>query len=154
VAFVGPTLGSRQLGSRMKITDTRAVGTTTLRRSGRTETGKGEFARSLDGEPAVQSSKLSPPAPVNGMDSLLALQEVDSDESRGAVQRHAEDLLDELDELRHGLLMGALSRSKLTRLRTLITARRKTANDPRLADILDEIELRAAVELAKYEVSE
>jgi hypothetical protein len=138
----------------MKITDTRSVGTTALRRSGRAESGKGEFARALDGEPAAQASKLSLSTPVSAMDSLLALQEVDPDETRGAVQRHAEDLLDELDELRHGLLVGALSRSQLRRLKTMVSARRATVDDPRLAEILDEIELRAAVELAKYEVSE
>jgi hypothetical protein len=138
----------------MKITDTRAVGTTALRRSGRTETGKGDFARTLDGESATQTSKLSVATPVSGMDSLLALQEVHPDETRGMVRRHAEDLLNELDELRHGLLVGALSRSQLMRLKGLVTARRASIDDPRLAEILDEIELRAAVELAKYEVSE
>lgn len=138
----------------MKITDSRSVGTTALRRSGRTESGKGEFARALEGEPAAQASKLSMSTPVSAMDSLLALQEIHPDEARGAVQRHAEDLLDELDELRHGLLMGALSKVQLKRLKTLVTARRATAADPRLAEILDAIELRAAVELAKYEVSE
>jgi hypothetical protein len=138
----------------MKISDTRSVGTTSLRRSGRTESGKGGFARALDGEPAAQASKLSLSTPVSAMDSLLALQEVSADETRGAIQRHAEELLDELDELRHGLLAGALSRSQLKRLKTMISARRASIDDPRLAEILDEIELRAAVELAKYEASE
>lgn len=138
----------------MKITDTRSVGTTATRRSGRIESGKGDFARALDGEPAAQASKLSLSTPVGAMDSLLALQEVSPEETRRAVQHHAEDLLDELDELRHGLLGGALSRSQLKRLKALISARRASIDDPRLAEILDEIELRAAVELAKYEVSE
>ncbi|MGE5537910.1 MAG: flagellar assembly protein FliX [Gemmatimonas sp.] len=135
----------------MKITDTRAVGTTAPRRSGRSETANGDFARALSGEPAAQASKLSMAAPMTGVDALLSLQEVNGDERRGATRRHAEDLLGELDELRHGLLMGALSRAQLARLKTLVTARRARATDPRLADILDEIELRAAVELAKYE---
>ena len=138
----------------MKITDARAVGTTALRRSGRTESGKGEFVRALDGEAGGQVAKLSRATPVGAMDALLSLQEVNPDESRGDVHRHAEDLLDELDEVRHGLLVGALSRAQLTRLKALVTARRATVHDPRLAEILDEIELRAAVELAKYEVSE
>lgn len=138
----------------MKITDARAVGTTALRRSGRTESGKGEFVRALDGEAGSQVAKLSRATPVGAMDALLSLQEVNPDESRGDVHRHAEDLLDELDEVRHGLLVGALSRAQLTRLKVLVTARRATVSDPRLAEILDEIELRAAVELAKYEVSE
>ena len=137
----------------MKITDTRAVGTTALRRSGRTESGKGEFVRALDGDTGAQVTKLSRATPVGAMDALLSLQEVKPDESQDNVHRHAEDLLDELDEVRHGLLVGALSRAQLTRLKALVTARRATVSDPRLAEILDEIELRAAVELAKYEVS-
>jgi hypothetical protein len=138
----------------MKITDARAVGTTALRRSGRTESGKGEFVRALDGDAGSQVAKLSRATPVGAMDALLSLQEVDPDESRENLQRHAEDLLDELDEVRHGLLVGALSRAQLTRLKALVTARRATVNDPHLAEILDEIELRAAVELAKYEISD
>ena len=137
----------------MKITDTRAVGTTALRRSGRTESGKGEFVRALDGDTGAQVTKLSRATTVGAMDALLSLQEVNPDESQDNVHRHAEDLLDELDEVRHGLLVGALSRAQLTRLKALVTARRATVSDPRLAEILDEIELRAAVELAKYEVS-
>ena len=138
----------------MKITDTRTVGTTAPRRSGRTESGKGGFVRALDGEAGGQVTKLSRTAPVGAMDALLSLQEVNQDEGRDDLHRHAEDLLDELDEVRHGLLVGALSKVQLTRLKKLVTARRATVNDPRLAEILDEIELRAAVELAKYEVSE
>jgi Class II flagellar assembly regulator len=138
----------------MKITDTRAVGTTSLRRLGRTESGKGEFARSLDGEPVAQASKLSLLSPVSGMDALLSLQEVNPDGSNKQSRQHAEDLLAELDELRHGLLMGALSRTQLHRLKSLVNARRATVADPALADILDQISLRAAVELAKYEVAE
>src|SRR4051812_3900882 len=135
----------------MKITDTRAVGTTAPRRSGRSETGNGDFARALSGEPAAQASKLSMTTPMAGVDALLALQEVKGDERRGAMRRHAEDLLGELDELRHGLLIGALSRAQLARLKTLATARRAQVADSRLGEILEEIELRAAVELAKYE---
>lgn len=139
----------------MKITDSRAVGTTALRRTGRTESGKGDFARALGSdESAAPVSKLSVTAPMGSVDSLLALQEVNPDEERGALHRHAEDLLDELDELRHGLLAGALSRHQLTRLKSLVNARRANVTDPRLGEILDEIELRAAVELAKYEAQD
>jgi hypothetical protein len=76
---------------------------------------------------------------------------VKGDERRKAMRRRAEDVLGELDELRHGLLIGALSRSQLTRLKTMIGARRAQLADSGLDEILDEIELRAAVELAKYE---
>lgn len=136
----------------MKITDTRTVSSTALRRAGRTENEKGNFARALDSdEPATHVSRLSLTTPVGSVDSLLALQEVDPDGGKGALHRHAEDLLDELDELRHGLLTGLLTRHQLTRLKSLVNARRAGVTDPRLSEILDEIELRAAVEIAKYD---
>ena len=39
------------------------------------------------------------------------------------------------------------------RLQDLVRAERIQVSDPRLATVLDEVELRAAVELAKYEGS-
>lgn len=135
----------------MKITDNRTVGTTGLRRAGRTDTAKGDFARALDSEEPATHASLSVTAPVGSVDSLLTLQEVDADSGKGALHRHAEDLLDELDELRHGLLMGILTRHQLARLKSLVNARRAGVTDPRLAEILDAIELRAAVEIAKYD---
>jgi hypothetical protein len=47
-------------------------------------------------------------------------------------------------------LAGALSRRSLERLTALVATERAHAVDPRLASVLDEIELRAKVELAKH----
>ena len=97
--------------------------------------------------PAVGSA-----GPLAAVDSLLSLQEV-PDATRGrrrAVQR-AEGMLDSLDEIRNGLLLGAIPRDKLSRLVQAVRARRDDVEDPRLAAVLDEIELRAAVELAKLD---
>jgi hypothetical protein len=58
-------------------------------------------------------------------------------------------LLDRLDELRLGLLGGRLSMAALERLTLLVAENRGKVDDPRLTQILDEIEVRAAVELAK-----
>ena len=60
-----------------------------------------------------------------------------------------EDLLDELDQIRIGLLTGSLPRATLERLAARVEAKRHRVDDPSLIQILDEIELRAAVELAK-----
>ena len=48
-----------------------------------------------------------------------------------------------------GLLLGTIPMSKLEQLAQLIRAKREQIDDPKLLEILDEIELRAAVELAK-----
>lgn len=87
--------------------------------------------------------------PVAALDSLLALQEVDEREARKPFKRGYETL-DLLDDIRHGLLMGGIPVSKLKALTRLIAQERSQVSDPDLAAILDEIDLRAQVELAKY----
>ncbi|MEE3627179.1 flagellar assembly protein FliX [Nitrospirillum sp. BR 11752] len=83
---------------------------------------------------------------------LLALQEVDDalNAKRKARQR-AETLLDKLEELRLGLLAGTFPRERLQELVRMVQSRRDTVSDPRLQEVLDEIDLRAQVELAKFE---
>jgi hypothetical protein len=91
--------------------------------------------------------------PVETLEALLALQEVpDATQSPGRAQRHAEDLLDRLDELRDALLAGALSRQRIDDLARLVRQRRERVLDPRLSEVLEEIELRCRVELAKLEM--
>ena len=62
-------------------------------------------------------------------------------------------MLDLLDEVRHGLLIGVLPEHKLRRLLILSSVKREGFMDPRLGLILSDIELRAKVELAKLEMS-
>lgn len=120
--------------------------------------GSGGFAQALSDEAAeaadsvVEAPALDGGGAVAGIEALLVAQAVGDAlerEDRKKLIRHGEDLLDKLDELRHGLLMGSIPKDKLIALAQLVRARRETAPDPRLAGILDEIELRAEVELAK-----
>ena len=114
----------------------------------------GDFARHLDG--SSQASSTGPASGVSvasGIAGILSLQEVDdATASRKRAVRRAETLLDRLDELRHGLLMGTLSRHQLGELALLVSQRRDGVDDPKLAELLDEIDLRVQVEIAKYEV--
>jgi len=88
--------------------------------------------------------------PLAAVDSLLALQEVpDATTGRSRGLARAEDMLDNLDEIRLGLLMGAIPQAKLSALMQTVKDNRDQVDDPRMAAVLDEIELRAAVELAK-----
>lgn len=94
-------------------------------------------------------TKVTPLAPV---DALIALQEVgDETEQRRAALNHGEDLLSRLDEIRHGLLIGAIPRHRLKSLAQAARRQLPDIRDSRLAELLREIELRAAVELAKYD---
>jgi hypothetical protein len=83
---------------------------------------------------------------------ILALQGVeDSTDSRTRSVRHGEQLLNLLDEVRDGLLAGGIPRATLNRLALAIAKRRESFVDPKLQRVLDEIDLRARVELAKLE---
>jgi hypothetical protein len=112
-------------------------------------TGTTTFAKHLDedGEPAATTSV----GGTNSVSGVLGIQEVDdalAHASRGKLR--AEDILDRLDDLRLQLLAGGISREKLLQLSRVVHARRSEINDPKLAGILDEIDLRAQVELAKH----
>ncbi|MBP8246127.1 MAG: flagellar assembly protein FliX [Phenylobacterium sp.] len=89
---------------------------------------------------------------VMNVDAILALQEMGGPlERRRRAVRRAGRLLDVLDDVKLGLLAGEMSESKLDALRIAIRDEREGTEDARLEGVLDEIETRAAVELAKLE---
>lgn len=123
------------------------------RRTGRTDRRTGDFARHLDGADGAAE-----PMPVDGLtslsavDALFAAQSVGDatdEEGRRRLVRRGQDILDTLDELRIGLLAGTIPQSRLADLAHMVRVKRDSIADPRLAALLDEIELRAEVELAK-----
>ena len=121
------------------------------RRDGKTDAAaEDSFASALEGEPATPPP--APPTAVGTISGLLTVQEVPDQlgRRRRAVQR-GDALLDRLDELRLGLLAGRLPRHRLDELAQLARTARETVDDPRLALVLDEIDLRVAVELAKLD---
>lgn len=126
-------------------------GSSSVRRTGKSEgTSGASFSKQLVGETGAAAG-VHASAPLAGIASVLALQEVDdaaARESRGKMR--AQDMLDKLEEIQHGLLAGSLSAQKLMDLAKVVQSRRAQVDDPRLAEILDQIDLRAQVELAKY----
>lgn len=125
-----------------------------LRRAGAAGGARSDgFAKALadSGTP----SSVSGGSPLGALNAMLALQEVpDALDSRGRARRRGEQVLDLLDRIRLGILAGTLTAAELTQLAQLVRARRDQVDDPRLAEILDEIELRAEVELAKFSRSD
>lgn len=87
---------------------------------------------------------------IGGVDGLLSLQEVpDSTDRNKSAYKRGEDMLDMLEDLKLGLLVGVIPMPKLRELLAMVEKRRDEVSDPGLGKILDEIELRARVELAK-----
>jgi len=136
----------------MKIDRLSTIGARPSRRNERSGSTKSDaFARALSTDSETPpASNVSGGAALAPVDALLALQEVSEDPGgRNRGRRRGEELLDSLDELRHGLLAGSLSLDAMERLAAMVAAKRGQVNDPQLSRILDEIEVRAAVELAK-----
>ncbi|MBZ0148227.1 MAG: flagellar assembly protein FliX [Pseudorhodoplanes sp.] len=103
---------------------------------------------------AADAAKPHTPVPtlrtVGGIDALVALQGFDdpAERRRRAVGK-GRAALDVLDEIKLGLLAGALDPSKLNRLRVAAEQLKDRSGEPGLDSVLAEIELRVAVELAK-----
>lgn len=125
-----------------------------IKRASKSDSASGtSFAKHLDetGESAASSGI----GATNSIAGVLGVQEVDdalAHASKGKLR--AQDILDRLDDLRLQLLSGAISKDKLVQLARMVSSRRAQVTDPRLAEILDEIDLRAQVELAKYTMNQ
>ncbi|MCI5050028.1 MAG: flagellar assembly protein FliX [Rickettsiales bacterium] len=84
--------------------------------------------------------------------NMLSLQEIsDDDMQERKALKHGHSTLDALEEIRNGLLIGSLSGKTIEQLDTFVRKERERATSPELEAILDEIEVRAAVEMAKLE---
>jgi hypothetical protein len=133
----------------MKIDGTNPLRQGGVRRNGRALGRSGNaFTVELDQDQAAAS--VAPSGAMTGVETLLALQEVNEDgRSRTRAKAQANAVLDQLEQIRMGLLFGFVPRNRLEQLQRLAEDLKGAALDPRLAEILAEIELRARVELAK-----
>ncbi|MDX1922765.1 MAG: flagellar assembly protein FliX [Alphaproteobacteria bacterium] len=125
-------------------------GTQPVRKAGKTEkTGGANFSSHLD--EASSAHGVGGASGIGGISALIGLQEVDDAtqrESKG--KKRAQALLDEMDDLRLALACGTLTRAQLLKLSAAIQSEKVKADDPGLNQILDDVDLRARVELAKY----
>ncbi|MGB0683135.1 MAG: flagellar assembly protein FliX [Magnetovibrionaceae bacterium] len=113
----------------------------------------GAFARELEGaaEAAAAPGFVENQA-VTPVEALIALQGVGDatdGRSKGLVIDYGERLLDRLETVRMGLLDGSIPKEQLQDLAQSLRADRKRSDDEKLNEIIEEIELRAEVELAK-----
>jgi len=137
----------------MKVTGTGGVGQAGgSRGAGRGADGGFRLPTTGETTAPAQSSGVASAHAVMGVEALLTLQDVGSplERKRRAVGR-ASRMLDALDDIKAGLLTGELSEGDLDRLRRAVRDERSHTDDPNLEAVLDEIELRAAVEVAKLE---
>jgi Class II flagellar assembly regulator len=118
---------------------------------------KGERARfsggasfALEVTSEAEAGAITGTTPMTAVEALLALQEVTADVlGKHPPKVRANAVLDQLEEVRTGLLLGFIPRDRLERLGRLAEGLKENVADPRLTEILGEIELRAKVEIEK-----
>jgi len=103
--------------------------------------------------PATPAAAAPSTSSLSNVSALMALQGVESaTERRRRAVRRGGTLLDRLDELKIALLSGEAGDGALDRLARSLREERPSDPDAALSGLLEQIDLRAAVELAKAEV--
>lgn len=102
-------------------------------------------AASLSGPAGTQAT--------SSLDMILAMQGSagDDDAAQKRAKMRAEALLRHLEAIHGGLLMGGIPKASLIGLARDLKTLRDHVVDPKLLDVLDAIDLRAQVELAKHD---
>lgn len=112
----------------------------------------GGFARQLGGPLSAPPARVPTMAGLATSGGLLALQELrPSGSGRRRSVARGQAILDGLDELGAALLDDTDPGELVSRLRSRLDSLREPADDAGLEAILDAIDLRAEVELAKLE---
>jgi len=107
------------------------------------------FAPAAEGP--QRTAATSAASAVTSLDAILALQAEDDPARRRARQsRRGRDALDALEQLEHGLVLGRAPGGLKAQLENLRRAAEPTGEEG-LDDVLREIDIRLAVELAKLE---
>jgi hypothetical protein len=136
----------------MEIKGTGRVDSPRVTRRAASATGASETFTVSESPAETRAQMVTGPGPIAALDSILTLQGLDdSTDEREKGRQHGEQLLGLLDQVRDGLLAGGIPRATLNRLAVAVGKRHETFADPKLRTVLDEIELRAHVELAKLE---
>ena len=105
---------------------------------------------------AAEAEEASPAAPTGNVAAagLFLLQEVDEEETkRRKIIEHGHDMLDSLGRLRDALLSGIIPSDMLDELAERLNRQREQFAEPHLLAIIEDIELRVAVEQAKLEMA-
>lgn len=97
------------------------------------------------------AAPLSPMQPAAAVDSLLALQEIEQKQQQSSAVGRSHEMLGLLEDIRIGLLGGHIPEQKVHDLSKLASEERQAFEDKDLTNVLEEVDLRAQVELAKLQ---
>lgn len=133
----------------------RAQSTSKNNKSDKAKKADGSFKDMVAGS-AKETAQAAATQSIARVDALLAVQGAEDPTARAARRRmvqRGEAVLDELDKLRGAMLGGTLTIGHMIDIADVVASHREKIDDPALTAIMDEIDLRAQVELAKMRKS-
>lgn len=116
------------------------------------KTGSENFADYLSTGGVSKQDQIQATAAMTSADAIFAAQMVQDEEERQIRQKLVKKgnmLLKNLEEIREGLLVGEIPKEKLIEISRFVKEKDIQSSDPKLQEIMQEIELRVEVELAK-----
>ncbi|MFP4097257.1 MAG: flagellar assembly protein FliX [Alphaproteobacteria bacterium] len=141
----------------MKVGETKGPGATSKsKRAGSTSAGSAaNFSQYVQGGVSDTAGAQTTQS-IAQLDSLLAAQEVEDPTERSARKKaltRADTILDKLEEVRLKMLGGDLTVGHMIDVADVVASHRGKIDDPLLTAVMDEIDLRAQVEVAKVRVA-
>jgi hypothetical protein len=120
-------------------------------KSGKSGKSDGTFG-AMVADAAAETSQNAATQSIAKVDSLLAVQGLETTTERGARRRmhvRADKILRQLDHLRLALLTGNLTLGQVVDVADVVVSHRENITDAKMTAVLDEIDLRAQIEIAK-----
>ena len=118
----------------------------------RKSSGDGSFSAYLSESMKTASQQVGSASGISVADAIFATQMVNGEEEREIRKKlikRGQTLIEKLEDIRDGLLLGYVSMDELIGISRMIKETPVPSSDPKLQDLMAEIELRVEVELAK-----
>lgn len=112
----------------------------------------GDFASYLSTGGMQKTSVISSMSSLSLGDSILSTQFAEEEEKKAKQKqlvKRAESLIEKLEEIRNGFLVGYMSKDMLIDVSRFLKLQKIDVDDSYLTELVSEIELRVEVELAK-----
>ncbi len=117
----------------------------------KTNTGDNAFGSLVAGA-SQETSGAAAAQSIAKVDALLTVQGAEDPAERKArkkMKERGDSVLRQLDHLRLGILTGNMTLGQIINLADVVASHRENINDPMMTAVLDEIDLRAQIEIAK-----
>lgn len=135
-----------------RVSDVRKSAGTTKTSSVKNVRGGENFADYLRSVDTREAGRLQATETLVQADAIFAAQMVDDEEEKqikAKLVKKGNKLLEYLEDIRTSLLSGEIDKDKLIEISRLVKQKDVTTEDLKLREIMEEIELRVEVELAK-----